>query len=77
VGGRQRLSRDSIVHGPAIIVKWSPIAPITVSSSPQMTWARAPTPLTRTTTASTSSCVADGFITIIIWLLVLSTRRGM
>ena len=44
----------------------SPIAPITVSSSPSITWARAPTLCTRSTTACTSSGVAVGFITIII-----------
>src|ERR1700733_9231476 len=50
----------------------SPIAPITVTSSPWLMWVRAPTLLTRSTTASTSCWVAVDFITIII-LCVLSS----
>ena len=44
----------------------SPIAPITVTSSPRLGWARAPTPSIRVMTASTSSSVAVCFITIIM-----------
>src|SRR5205814_1947276 len=46
----------------------SPIAATTVSSSPVMMCGRAPTPRTRSATVCTSSWVAVGFITIIIYL---------
>jgi hypothetical protein len=44
----------------------SPIAPITVTSSPLERWARAPTDSIRSTTECTCSSVASDFITIII-----------
>ena len=46
------------------------MAPITVTSSPEETWARAPTSRTRATTDWTSSSVASAFITIIMGSLV-------
>src|SRR3954468_22587065 len=44
----------------------SPIAPITVTSSPRDGWARAPTASMRSMTDSISASVAPAFITIII-----------
>ena len=51
----------------------SPIAPITVTSSPRDGCARAPTLSMRAMTAWMSSSVAVGFMTIIIWLLLKGT----
>src|SRR3954452_9521623 len=49
----------------------SPIAPITVTSSPREGWACAPQDSIRLMTAWISSSVAVAFITIIIWVAYL------
>jgi hypothetical protein len=55
----------------------SPIAPITVTSSPRERYACAPAPSTLRTTAWISSSVAVDFITIITFLQFLSKRLGL
>src|SRR3954470_7215658 len=53
----------------------SPIAPITVTSSPREGWARAPAASMRSITVWISSSVAAAFITIIISLGSSNSRR--
>ena len=50
----------------------SPMAPITVSTSPSETWACAPTDSTRLTTEAICSGVASSFMTIIIDVSLLA-----
>ena len=54
------------------------MAPMTVTSSPRLGWARAPTDSIRSMTAWISSSVAVGFITIIMLeaFLLLLERYG-